>query len=332
VGRAGCGTGDSMSILDGKVKVGWKADWALRWYVLQVQYEMYGKDLIESAGLSADICKIISGRKGPVQSFYEMFLDEEGRKISKSVGKGLTVDAWLTYAPKESLLLFILKDPRKAKRLSWDSLVRSADEYLQLLQRRYTDEQPPVAETPGGNDHGPNRQELDFIQPDVPQANPYAYPVSYSMLLGLIGAIGVPAPEVVMEYVHHYKGAVPASDPMLQRLIELATAFVRDQVLPARTARTLSSDEARLVKILADFLHEEDRPSPDLSPEEIQTKVFDIARDGGVEAKPFFRLIYNLLTGQDSGPRLGTFVKLMGQGKVAAILRKAASGPSRGTP
>jgi lysyl-tRNA synthetase class 1 len=323
-GAAGCGHRGEVSILDGRAKVGWKVDWALRWFVLGVNYEMYGKDLIESAALSAKICKVISGQggsggtRGPVQSFYEMFLDEEGRKISKSVGRGLTVDTWLSYAPKESLLLFIFKDPRKAKKLSWEVVARSVDEYIQLLQRHY---QGPGAESGGGGSEAEPagaRDEMGFIQPDLPQNNPYAYPVTYSMLFQLIGAIGAPGTDVVKDYVHHYKGALPDSDPALEALINFATAYVRDQVLPGRAVRVLTPDEARLVTSFADYL------DADHEPEEIQTRAFDIAREGGLEAKELFRLIYNVLTGQDSGPRLGSFVKLMGQAKVAAILREAA--------
>jgi len=316
----GCGAGGTVSILDGHAKVGWKVDWALRWFALGVHYEMYGKDLIESAALSADICKVISGRKGPVQSFYEMFLDEEGRKISKSVGRGLSVESWLKYAPQESLLLFIFKDPRKAKKLSWDVVARTVDEYLQLLARHYSTVAAPAdaasAERP--------QSELDFIQPNLPAANPYEYPVSYTMLLGLIGAIGVPTKDVVMDYVHHYKGALLESDRMLESLIEQATDFVREQVAPHRKTWELSADEKRLALALADFLHEEGRGGQEREPEEIQTQAFAIARGGGMEPSAFFLAIYRILTGQDSGPRLGTFVKLMGQGKVAALLRQAA--------
>ncbi|HET6374257.1 MAG TPA: hypothetical protein VFG76_13190, partial [Candidatus Polarisedimenticolia bacterium] len=309
-GFEGCGHRGEVSILDGRVKVGWKVDWALRWYVLGVHYEMYGKDLIESAALSARICKLISGPgggRGPVQSFYEMFLDEEGRKISKSVGRGLTVDSWLAYAPKESLLLFIFKDPRKAKKLTWGVVTRTVDEYMQLVQRRSS------AGAPSAPD------ELSFIQPHQPAGWRYEYPVTYSMLIGLAAALGAPSPEVVVGYVHHYKGAMPESDRVLESLADYATAYVRDQALPSRVARRLTPDEMSMVLRLAEFLAQEREA------DEIQTRAFDIAREAEMDPKEFFRLLYNVLTGQDSGPRLGPFVKLMGQSSVADILRKASS-------
>lgn len=311
---AGCGNKGEVTILDGHVKVGWKVDWALRWYALGVQYEMYGKDLIESAALSTKICKVISegGSRGPVQSFYEMFLDEEGRKISKSVGRGLTVDSWLACAPMESLLLFIFKDPRKAKKLSWDVVARSVDEYLQMLQRRY---QGAVPREPG------LVEELDYIRPDLPERSPYEYPVTYSMLTQLIGALGVPDKAVIRDYVQRYKGAIPSSDPMLDSLIEQATAYAKERMPPGRTPFVPTTAEAAVLLELAGYL------AGDHEAEEIQTQAFDIARQAGLDAKDFFRLVYNALTGQDSGPRLGSFVKLMGQPKVKAILEEAATRP-----
>ena len=310
---AGCGHRATVSVLDGRVKAGWKVDWALRWFTFGVHFEMFGKDLIESAALSAKICAILSGPgggHGPVRSFYEMFLDEQGRKISKSVGRGLTVDSWLAYAPKESLLLFIFKEPRKAKKLTWEVVARSVDEYLQLLQRHYQEPRSEVAA----------RDELGFIQPRLPETCPYAYPVSYSMLVGLIGALGAPPPQVVAGYVRHYKGAIPSSDPALEVLINYADGFVRDHVLGSRVERRPAESEAALVRALADFL---EQGGERLEAEEIQHKAFDIARDGGMEPREYFRLLYNILTGQDFGPRLGSFLKLMEPANAAAALRRA---------
>jgi len=311
----GCGNQGQVTVLDGHVKVGWKVDWALRWFALGIQYEMYGKDLIESADLSARICQVISEGKspGPVRQFYEMFLDEEGRKISKSVGRGLTVDTWLSYAPRESLLLFIFKDPRKAKKLSWDVVARSADEYLTLLQRHYA---PLEGDASGANTSG---DELAFIQPGLPQDCQYEYPVSYSMLLGLASAGGAQGPEVLVDFVHRYKGVIPGSDRMLEMLAQYATAYVREQLLPGRKRRELTPAESGLVMDLVAYLAEPHEA------EEIQAKAFDIARGAGWQPGEYFKLIYNVLTGQDHGPRLGSFAKLLGQERMAAILRQGAS-------
>ncbi|MEC8645925.1 MAG: lysine--tRNA ligase, partial [Candidatus Latescibacterota bacterium] len=130
----GCGATGEVSVLGGQVKVGWKVDWALRWFTYGVDYEMYGKDLIESAKLSGRIVRLM-GKQPPVGLTYELFLDEEGKKISKSVGKGLTVDTWVEYAPIESLLYYIYQNPQRARRLYWDVVPKCVDDYLDALRR-----------------------------------------------------------------------------------------------------------------------------------------------------------------------------------------------------
>ena len=121
-------------VTGGRVKCQWKADWAMRWSALGVDYEMCGKDLIDSVTLSSKICRALGG--APPESFiYELFLDEAGGKISKSKGNGLTVDEWLTYASPESLSLFMYQKPKAAKKLFFDVIPKTVDEYLAYLDK-----------------------------------------------------------------------------------------------------------------------------------------------------------------------------------------------------
>src|SRR5438270_10327711 len=121
------------AVTGGKVKCQWKADWAMRWFALGVDYEMAGKDLIDSVKLSSRICAALGGT--PPEGFiYELILDERGQKISKSKGNGLTIEEWLRYASPESLSLFMYREPKAAKRLHFDVIPRQVDEYQQLLE------------------------------------------------------------------------------------------------------------------------------------------------------------------------------------------------------
>ncbi|HEY8579066.1 MAG TPA: lysine--tRNA ligase, partial [Beijerinckiaceae bacterium] len=127
-------TGERFETLvtGGHCKLQWKPDWAMRWYALDVDYEMAGKDLIDSVKLSGAIVRALGG--APPEGFnYELFLDDKGQKISKSKGNGLTIEEWLTYASPESLSLFMFQKPREAKRLHFDVIPRAVDEYLQFL-------------------------------------------------------------------------------------------------------------------------------------------------------------------------------------------------------
>src|SRR5262249_53359720 len=154
----------------------------------------------------------------------------------------------------------------------------------------------------------------------LPEVSPYAYSISYSMLIGLVAAIGLPSPEVVKDYVHHARGAILGSDPMLESLARGAIEYAKEHIFPSQTARTPTAAESDLLQRRAHFLSEEREA------EQVQTQAFDLARQAGIEPKEFFRLLYGVLTGQDSGPRFGSFVKLLGQERVAEKLRAASNG------
>jgi len=304
-GRPGCGVEAETTVLDGKVKVGWKVDWALRWFVFGVHYEMYGKDLIESAILSRRIVKILGGEP-PVEFVYEMFLDETGSKISKSVGKGITVESWLRYGPQESLALFLFRNPRKARRLSWEAIPRSVDEYLDLLDRWYA----------GGAER--QESELPYVAPALPAEHPYQYGVPFAMLLNLAATLGSDDVDLMVRYVHEYRGAIAASDPFLRRLAQGALRFHAEVVLPGRQGIEFSDPDRDLLRELARFLRE---PHDE---EAIQAEAFALPRARGLEPAQGFKVFYRALCGQDHGPRLGPFVKLMGQERAAAALAAAA--------
>ncbi len=304
-GKDGCGVQAETPVLDGKVKVGWKVDWALRWFVFGVNYEMYGKDLIESAELSRKITRILGG-KPPMHFVYEMFLDEHGSKISKSVGKGITVDRWLRYASQESLALFLFRNPRKARRLSWEVIPRLVDEHLGLLDAWYAAESPEKRPA-----------ELRFVDPGLPAEHPYPHGVSFAMLLNLVATIGTDDAELVMRYVHEYRGAQPGGEVFLRETVERAILYHREVLLPAATAPSFDDDERTVLAAISAFLaepHDED---------EIQTTAFQTARDHGLEPKRAFRALYRALSGQDHGPRFGPFVKLVGQEAARSALQRA---------
>jgi len=306
-GKPGCGQASESPVTGGRAKVGWKVDWALRWYTLGIHYEMYGKDLIESADLSRKILKLLGGRP-PVHSFYEMFLDESGSKISKSVGKGLTVDTWLTYAPRESMSHFLIRNPRKAKKLSWEVVARTVDEYLDAISRHYSEETRDEF-----------RDDMEFILPDIPERSFFEYPITFTFLFSIMGNVGVADPELIAEYVRNYRGRIPESDPFLMRLVEYATAYYRDHVEPHKRAPEVSAEQADLLAAFADVLHDA------MSPDDIQHHAFALPRERGVEPGTFFTTLYRVLSGQDRGPRLGPFVKMLGPERVAAKLRETAS-------
>ena len=303
----GCGHEGKTSALGGRVKVGWKVDWALRWFSYDVVYEMYGKDLIESAKLSGKITRLM-GKQPPNGFFYELFLDEEGRKISKSVGKGLTVDTWTGYAPLESLLHFLFQSPKKAKRLYWGMVPKSVDDYLSELRRYPTiapEKQPDAAPWHIFNKGG-----------KVPKYNTSA---NFSLINNLVSALGADDGELVIEYLERYDPAAKDYRDTLSDLVNKSLTYYRDFILPNKHYRPPTAQEKEMLQ----SIREQIATYQGNDEKELQTIPFDAARAFGVQPRDLFTAIYEVLLGQERGPRFGTFAKLVGKERMLALLDEA---------
>jgi lysyl-tRNA synthetase class 1 len=281
-------------------------DWALRWYTYEVDYEMYGKDLIDSARLSGHIVRLM-GKQPPVGLTFELFLDEEGRKISKSVGRGLTVDAWVQYAPIESLLYYIYQNPRRARRLYWDVVPRCVDDYLEAL-RRY-----PEAEA----EKQPEEDvwHIGNAGRDVPE---YGAQVNFSVVNNLISALGADEAGLLMDYLERYDPQATEYHEVVEDLVEKGLNYYRDFVLPNKKFRSPTPAEGKLL----DRIKERLVASTSVDEAELQAIPFDVAREAGIEPRNLFRTIYEVLLGQERGPRFGSFVLLVGRDRVLEMLEE----------
>lgn len=293
-GVLGCGHTGRRTAVDGGGKLGWKMDWAARWFAFGVNYEMHGKDLIDSAKLSSEIVRIIGG-KPPVTMFYELFLDEDGHKISKSTGKGLTLDTWDRYGTQTALNLLMFKNPRQQKKLGVDTVVQYMDESLTMAR---DDPQYPFIFFAGD-------------RPDIA--------LRFSDLISLAGVVGMPDPELLRPYLVRSYGeeTVSANWGYLQELLRKATNY--DQDFVERRRPTLSAQEWTLVDRFLDVVNRVD------GAEAIQAAVYETARAAGVAPKDYFRLLYSILLGQESGPRIGNFVLLAGRERINTIINSARS-------
>ena len=309
-------------ITGGHCKAQWKADWALRWYALGVDYEMSGKDLIDSVRLSSAICRVLGGEP-PVGFTYEHFLDEEGGKISKSKGNGLTIEEWQHYGPPESLNQFMYNQPARAKRLSFDVIPRAADEYLQNLEKLRT---APSPDTPAWHIHGG-------------ATNDPGAPVSFAMLLNLASVINADRAEMLWGFLRRYAPDASAeTHPMLARLVEHAVHYYRDRVLPLKKHRQPTAAErealAALAAALRDRIGDLEAMPPEAQAKAIQDLVYDAgrrepflepAKDGGRPgvSRAWFNALYQVLLGQAEGPRFGGFVALYGIEATIALIEGA---------
>ncbi|CAA7622666.1 lysine--tRNA ligase [Magnetospirillum sp. UT-4] len=302
-------------VTGGACKMQWKADWAMRWYALGVDYEMSGKDLIPSVELSGRICRIL-GATPPMNLTYELFLDDQGQKISKSKGNGLAVEDWLTYAPQESLSLFMYQKPKAAKRLHFDVIPRSVDDWLTYLAKFESEDAAKRLDNPAWHIHAgtPPREDSHL---------------SFSILLNLASVCNSEDKAVLWGFIRRYApGAAPETAPILDKLVDGAVAYYRDFVKPAKHYRTATPDEAAA---FADLRAKLASLTPEATAEEIQNAVYEIGkRDAFPELKAWFKACYEVLLGQDQGPRMGSFIKLYGIDNTIALLDKAAKGESLG--
>lgn len=298
----------TTSVKGGKVKIQWKADWAVRWTGLGVDYEMSGKDLIDSVKISGKLTRILGGTP-PAGFNYELFLDDEGQRISKSKGNGIAVEDWLKYAPSESLALYMYQKPKTAKRLYFDVIPKAVDEYQTFLAN-FPDEAPErQIENPVWHLHAG----------DPPLAN--KSPISFALLLNLVSAANAESKEVLWGFISRYAPeASPATHEMLDRLAGHALEYYEDFVKPNKAYRAPSDLERRAMMVLAAKLKE--LPA-DAAPEEVQTEVYTIGKEFEFEnLRDWFKALYEVLLGQSQGPRFGGFAALYGLEATAGLIEK----------
>jgi lysyl-tRNA synthetase class 1 len=285
----------------------------MRWHALGVDYEMTGKDLIPSVELAGKICRIL-GSKPPEGFNYELFLDEKGQKISKSKGNGLSVEEWLTYAPPESLALFMYQKPRAAKRLYFDVIPRAVDDYLTFGEKFEGESPAQHLENPVWHIHSGNPPKL---RTDL----------SFGILLNLASVANAEQKSQLWGFITRYRpDATPESAPFLDKLVGYAINYYRDIVKPTKKYRAPTELERTALGELLRYL--ETAPAA-ATGEDMQTQVYEIGKAHPFpELRAWFKALYEVLLGQDQGPRFGSFIELYGRKETAELIRKALASPT----
>ena len=309
--RDDSGKSVEVPVTGGHCKLQWKADWAMRWHAQGVHYEMAGKDLISSVELSSKICRIL-GSTPPEGFIYELFLDENGEKISKSRGNGLTIDEWLRYGTRESLSLYMFATPRRAKRLHFDVIPRHVDDYLTHLGKYPEQGAPERLENPVWHIHA--------AEPPMPESG-----IGYAILLNLASVCNTEDPAVLWGFISRYApDAAPDTAPILDDLVALAINYYRDFVKPEKRYRRPEPAEATALEDLIAAL--EALPAA-AAAENIQTEVYEIGKRHGFDnLRDWFKALYQILLGQEQGPRMGSFIALYGIAETVALIRRVLAG------
>ena len=295
------------SILDGNCKLQWKVDWAMRWYAIDVDFEMYGKDLIESAILSTKIIKLL-GKTNPSGFSYELFLDEKGEKISKSKGNGITIDQWLKYASPESLSLFMYQNPKRAKKLYKEIVPKAVDEYLDFIEKAKTQDDLQMLMNPVWHVHNGK----------IPKENNI---MSFSMLLNLVEASNSDSKDLLWKFVKKYKADISEKDqPIFDSLISYAIKYYIDVIKPNKKYKKPNKEEKLALQALVKTL---DECTDQMNPEDIQTKIYSVGKDNGYKEnlRDWFKLIYEVVFGDENGPRMGFFISFFGTSETKELIK-----------
>jgi len=286
------------SILDGHCKLQWKVDWAMRWYALDVDFEMYGKDLIESAILSTKIIKLL-GKSNPSGFAYELFLDEKGEKISKSKGNGITIDEWLKYASPESLSLFMYQNPKRAKKLYKEIVPKAVDEYLDFIEKAINQNESQMLLNPAWHVHNGDLPKEKMI-------------MSFSMLLNLVETSNADSKNLLWKFVKKYKSNISEIEqPIFDKLIEYAIKYFNEVKKIKKKYKKPNKQEKLVLEELIKIL---DQCNDSMSPEDIQTEIYTVGKENGYKEnlRDWFKLIYEVIFGEENGPRMGFFISFFG--------------------
>lgn len=303
-----------LPVTGGHVKIQWRPDWAVRWTALEVDFEASGKDLIDSVRVSDKLTKVLGGVP-PVAFHYELFMDENNQKISKSKGNGLTMEEWLRYGAPESLAYYMYQSPKSAKRLFFDVIPKATDEYLQQLDafnRARTAANAVSLDNPAWHVHrgAPPEQ---------------GSPVSFSLLLNLVSAADASTKDILWGFIQNYiPGATPQTQPLLDRLSDYAINYYEDFVKPSKTFRLAGDQEAAAMSDLVARL----RALPaGADAEAIQNEVFEAGKAAGFEPlRLWFTALYEVLLGQSQGPRFGSFAAIFGLERTIALIEAGLAG------
>ena len=308
-GAHGCGFRGEQSVLGGQAKVQWKVDWALRWFVLGVDYELYGKDLIDSARLSGQILRLLGGRP-PLGFPFEMYLDEEGHKVSKSVGRGVGVEQWRRYAPIEVLKFFLILNPRRARKLFLESIPQYTDDYLEALR-----------EWSAMGDRARRNSPLEFVLQSQ-SARHFKSTLSFGLVMNLVAALGSKDRDLIWKYVINYDANI-ASDPdterMMHTLVDCALNFYRDFIEPNKQRYIPAESEAGQIRQFAEWL----KSNRDADAESIEKAIYEIGRQHYDKPGTIFPVLYRTILSQDRGPRLGALTALLTPARVIELSERA---------
>ena len=305
-----CGAVQTISALNGNVKLQWKIDWAMRWAALGVDYEMHGKDLTPTVVLSTQICQIL-GSEPPILYVYEMFTDENGQKISKSKGNGVSIDEWFEFGTLESIALFMYEHPERSKKLYFGMVPENVDKYL-----KYAKELKPITQNSSDEELIAHYNNPAFHIPLKKRFVSENFHIDFSLILNLASACNPENPKILLDYISKYQAELTDDEKsIVDELIEKALNYYNKFIKPNKNFPDITDESKQKLEILKNSIAEICQDESKKSDSELQQCIFDTAKKLGYEKstmKDWFKFLYSNLFGQNSGPKFGSFINIYG--------------------
>lgn len=308
-----CGHQGEISVTGGQAKVGWKIDWALRWYTLGVDYEMHGKDLIDSVTVSSKVCRIL-GKPPPLTYKYELFHDETGRKISKTLGNGITMEQWIDYSPLGGLIHFLLGNPNKPTKMGLPILPKLVDDLLQTAHGESGVTREPDMATWFLEKFSVDR---DRLMPEHHSS------VSYSLLVSLAENLALQDVNLLYEYALRFDKTLAEADPFFRGMCQNVLCYVEEysKRLPKPNLE-LDPAWASWLDLIEHHLEEESGDGDVIDGDAMQSFLFSIPRENNLAMKDWFAFLYGVILEKERGPKLGPFFQAIGRKKTLDLIRK----------
>ena len=316
----GCGHKGEADISKGHGKLAWKVEFAARWQALDIRFEAYGKDIMDSVKINDWVAEEILGYRHPLHVKYEMFLDKSGKKISKSAGNVLTPQMWMRYGTPESILLLLYKRITGTRHVGLDDVRSLMDEY-DLLEDKFfgkikEDNPAKLVKDKGLYEY------INKLQPPR-QPSPHM-PYQLVVQQAAIFPPGDDRLEKIFNRLVTYNTVKEKSDAVMER-IRLAANWADDNVaqeaerFEVQLSETQRKAVAELIEVIKPFAQV---PSTLDNAKTLQSKVFDVARSNAIEPKEFFTMLYRMLLNADRGPRIGNYFLDLGIDRVIQVLNR----------
>ena len=201
------------------------------------------------------------------------------------------------------------QNPKRAKKLYADVVPKAVDEYLSCIDKFTAQDDKQRLLNPVWHIHNGNPPKEKSIMP-------------FSVLLNLVGTSNATDKDVLWKFIKKYKKDIKISEhPIFDNLVKYALQYFEDIVKPKKKYRRPNEKEKKALKDLVSRLK---NCEPHTEPEAIQTIIYSVGKENGYEEnlREWFKSIYEIVFGDQDGPRMGFFISFFGIQETIDLINK----------